>query len=147
MGAERVVVACECRASADGPMLRGVVLQEGRAASGGRAELFAPGSVQWPAEGIGILCEHRGAVETMAFPVRESDGRITVAVPATPAIFQAVKGGKRYLSVEFHALAEERTAAGVREIQSALVPRAALVRSPEYKQAAAEVRSRRKVWV
>ena len=30
------------------PTLRGVMLTEGRAASGGRAEVFAPGSVSWP---------------------------------------------------------------------------------------------------
>ena len=39
------VVPVELREADDGPMLRGVVLQEGRAARGGRAEVFTPLSV------------------------------------------------------------------------------------------------------
>ena len=39
------------------PTLRGVMLQEGRAASGGRAEVFTPGSVEWPSEGV--VVRHR----------------------------------------------------------------------------------------
>ena len=35
-----------------GPTLHGVVLQEGRAAQGGRAEVFAPLSVVWPSNGV-----------------------------------------------------------------------------------------------
>ena len=46
------VVPVELREASDGPMLRGIVLQEGRAAQGGRAEVFAPFSVVWPALGI-----------------------------------------------------------------------------------------------
>ena len=37
------------------PMLYGTILQEGRAASGGRREVFCtPGSVEWPSEGVAI---------------------------------------------------------------------------------------------
>ena len=40
----------------EGRELVGVILQEGRAATGGLAEVFAPnGSVEWPADGIDIL--------------------------------------------------------------------------------------------
>ena len=39
------VVPVEVRESDGGPMLRGTVIQEGRAATGGRAELFSPFSV------------------------------------------------------------------------------------------------------
>ena len=53
-------VAAEVREADDGPMLRGVVLQEGRAAQGGRAEVFSPFSVMWPADGIKLLGAHRG---------------------------------------------------------------------------------------
>ena len=55
------VVPVELREASEGPLLRGVVLQEGRAAQGGRAEVFAPLSVTWPANGIALLAEHRGA--------------------------------------------------------------------------------------
>ena len=128
------------------PELHGVILQEGRAASE-RVELFAPGSVEWPTEGIAILAEHRGSVESRALPIRERDGRLTIKARATDALRAAVAAGKHHLSVEFHALAEKTTAGGIREIRSALVSAAALVSSPEYTQTAAEVRNQhRREW-
>lgn len=145
--ADLLTFGVECRESADGPMLHGVILQEGRAASGGRAEVFAPESVAWPANGIAILTEHRGAVEARAVPTRERNGEIRIATPATSAIRAAVEAGKRYMSVEFHAVRENRTAAGVREIERALVDAAALTREPEYSQTSAEVRRRARVRV
>ena len=57
-----------------GPMLRAVILQEGRAASGGRSELFAPGSSTWSEQGIEIKVGHNGEVETLAHPVRSPEG-------------------------------------------------------------------------
>ncbi len=145
---ERLTFAVECRSSEDGPMLHGVILQEGRAAAGGRAEVFAPGALVWPNDGIGILTEHRGAVEARAVPTREPNGEIRISTPATPMIVRAVdQDGKRHMSVEFHTVRENRTAAGVREIERALVDAAALVRSPEYSQTSAEVRERPEVRV
>ena len=137
--------AVEIRAAADGPHLHGVMVTEGRAASGGRAEVFTPGSVEWPRAGVSILAAHRLAPETRAVPVREPDGRITVRTPATPAIREAVEGGRRYMSVEFHAIRERTTRGGVREVLQAYVPAAALVDSPEYDTTAAEVRARRRI--
>ena len=125
-----------------GRTLHGTLLQEGRAASGGRAEVFAPGSVEWPSTGVGILLGHRERPEVQAMPSRESDGRIVVQAPATPAIREAVEGGRKWMSVEFHALEERLTKGGVREIQRALVPDAALVADPEYDVTSAEVRRR-----
>ncbi len=141
---EHLVVPVETRASADGPRLYGVILQEGRAARGGRAELFAPQSAVWPSDGIGLLLQHHGATETRAVPERAEHGEIRISAPATPAIFRAVQAGKRYLSVEFHAERETRTAGGVREIERALIVAAALTDDPEYHQARAEVRTRRR---
>ena len=132
----------EIRESEDGPKLRGVMIQEGRAASGGRAEVFTPGSVSWPADGVGILLDHRQAPETRAIPQRQSDGRITLATRATDAIREAVAAGKRFMSVEFHSLQERVTRGGVREIMRAIVPSAALVAEPEYDVSSAEVRQR-----
>ena len=131
--------AVEVRSSADGPMLHGVILTEGRAARGGRAELFAPGAVVWPSDGIAIRLEHRGAEAARAVPTREGT-EVRISTPATPDIFRAVRDGRRWMSVEFTSLRETRTAGGVREIESALVDGAALVETPEYQQTRAEVR-------
>ena len=131
------------------PELHGVMLTEGRAASGGRAELFVPGSVSWPTDGVEIAPHHDLPSETRAHPVRQADGRLTLRTRATDALRQAVESGSRYMSVEFHALRERRTQAGVREILSALVVRAALEKTPEYDTTAAEVRSKqgRRWWL
>ena len=134
--------AVEVRAATEGPTLHGVMVTEGRAASGGRREVFAPGAVEWPSEGVGILLAHRQAPEVRAVAAREPDGRITVRAPATPAIREAVEAGRRFMSVEFHALEERTTAGGVREVLRALVPSAALVADPEYDTTVAEVRRR-----
>ena len=130
----------ECRASDSGPKLRGVILTEGRAASGVRAELFAPGAVTWPHDGIGIGIAHLAPPETRAVPVRDGN-EIRVEAPATPAIFAAVEAGARYMSLEFYPLAETRTAAGIREITSAVMTGAVVTNDPEYMQTSAEVRS------
>ena len=130
--------------------LHGCLLQEGRIASQ-RAELFAPGACQWPAEGVDILASHRGQSEARTLPTRTPDGSIVIDAAATPGMVAAVESGKRFLSVEFHALAETRNASNIREIQAALIVAGALTDSPEYKQTSAEVRDRRsrrrRVWL
>ena len=61
MDNETRTVEVECRSSAQGPMLRATIVTEGRAASGGRSELFAPGSLLWPLGSvISLQCRHRG---------------------------------------------------------------------------------------
>ena len=131
------------------PSLRGTMLTEGRAASGGRAEVFAPGSVEWPSEGVAILTEHRGTVEVRGQVVRQRDGKLTLTARATDAIKQAVASGRKWMSVEFRALEERTTAGGVREVLRAFVDAAALVSRPEYDSTSAEVRSKRRmrVWL
>ena len=141
------VVAAEVREADEGPMLRGVMLQEGRAAAGGRSELFAPLSVVWPSDGIALRGEHRGAEIGRAVPTRDADGSLRIETRATPAILTAY-ATRKYFSIEFVSLREVRTAGGVREIQRALVDAAALVSSPEYPNVRAEVRAqRRRVWL
>lgn len=131
------------------PELIGTILTEGRAASGGRAEVFAPGSVQWPGEGVEIAPSHAAGAESRAHPVRERDGRLTIRARATAALRAAVESGAKYMSIEFHALEQRVTAGGVREILRALVVRAALVSDPEYDTTAAELRNKRRprVWL
>jgi hypothetical protein len=134
----------EVRESDGGPMLSGVIIQEGRAAAAGRAELFAPGAIVWPQNGIGILTEHHGRAHAYVTPARDALGNITVSAPAPPAVVEAFEAGKRHMSIEFMPLREVRTAAGIREIQRALVDAATLTANPEYAQARAEVRERRR---
>ena len=122
------------------PTLHAVIVQEGRAASGGRREVFAPQSIEWPSEGVGVMTEHRGAIETRGHVVRDRDGRLTLTARATDKIRSAVKEGKRYMSVEFTPLQERTTKGGVREILRAFVAAAALTSKPEYDTTAAEVR-------
>ena len=121
------------------PTLYGVMLQEGRAASGGRRELFAPLSIEFPSEGVGILTEHLGTIQTRGQVIRQRDGRLTLTARATEAIREAVAKGKKFMSIEFISLKERTTKGGVREILRAFVDKAALVARPEY-DSAAEVR-------
>ena len=149
METREIRVDVEIRETDTGPLLVGTIIQEGRAAGGGRAELFAPGSVLWPADGIEIRTRHHGPAEIRAVPVRQADGSIDVEVKATPAMIEAVKSGRDGLSVEFMALREHRTSAGVREIRRAMVDAAALTDRPEYDQGRAELRQKRRraVWL
>ena len=142
MDNETRTVEVECRSSAQGPMLRATIVTEGRAASGGRSELFAPGSLLWPPDGISIRAVHRGPELAKAIPMRETSGEIRIETRATPDIYAAVNGGKKYASVEFHPIEERTTAGGVRELLRAVVIGAALVDTPEYDTTRAEVRTR-----
>lgn len=130
------------------PSLHGTMIQEGRAASGGRREVFAPGSIEWPSSGVAILTEHRGAVEARAQPIRQRDGRLTLTARATDAIRKAVEAGRKFMSVEFRSIEERTTKGGVREVLRAFVDAAALVSRPEYDTTAAELRTqRRRIWL
>ena len=123
-----------------GKTLYGTLVREGRAARE-RRELFAPGSVYWPSEGVGIALAHHHTPVLSAMPRRESDGRITIEAKATSEIRSAVESGRRFLSIEFFPKRENRTRGGIREILSALVDVVALVPDPEY-STSAEVRQR-----
>ena len=125
--------------------LTGTILPFGRVA-GDRREVFTPGSVTIPDGGIALLAEHRGR-EVMRFVPVERDGelRIDAALPDSALgreVAEEVRSGRRaQLSIEFHALADAMVQT-VREIRSALLTGAALVRSGAYDQATAEVRTR-----
>ena len=141
----------EVRSEREGyePTLRGVMLVEGRAASGGIAELFAPGSVTWPHDGVRVNIEHGNQTETRGQVVRGRDGKLTLTARATDGIRQAVKAGKRFMSVEFRAMEERRVKSGVREVLRAFVDAVALTEAPYYDTTSAEVRSqdRRRLWL
>ena len=142
--------AIELRAAADSPgRITGTVLEMGRVA-GDRRELFTPGSVQWPANGIRLLAEHRGRQVMRITPTVEGAAiRVDAALPDT-AIGREVaaeirSGRKRGLSVEFFP-SDEQVVQGVREVRAALVDAAAVVATPAYDQARVEVRQRRARW-
>ena len=127
-------------------VLSGVILQEGRAATGGRAELFAPGACIWQEQGVELRNRHSSRMGSRILarvkPVREDDGTIRFSVPISDAIRRVCNATGGGLSAEFVPLMEHRTAAGVREIEHALLLGCAFVRAPEYAQAKAEIRQR-----
>ena len=123
--------------------LHGLLLTEGRASSD-RKELFLAGSVSWPSTGIRIRPRHlvdEGSV--LAYPYRDgADGaEIRVNVQPSTELREAVQSGAKSMSVEFRAVEESVTPSGIREIISALLVGAAVVRNPSYKQTAAEIRA------
>ena len=143
MDAEHGVVTgvpLELRESDSGEHLTGTILQEGRSGSV-RRELFTPQSLTWPAEGIPVRTEHLRGEAARGLPTRHSDGSVRIKVRATPEIRAAYQAGKKFLSAEFFALRESRSA-GIREIESALLSGAAMVSDPEYRQAVAEIRTK-----
>lgn len=127
--------------------LTGVLIETGRVASD-RREVFVPGSVKWPNDGVDLLRGHGGEkVLSFAPKVDGSEIRIDEPLPDTiigRKVRAEVKSGSRSsLSVEFHSL-EEEVVSGVREVRSALVEAVALVATGSYQQARAEVRERKR---
>ena len=134
----------ELRAATDSPgRIVGTILQMGRVA-GDRREVFTPGSVEWPSNGIRLLAEHRGRQVMRVQPtVDGSEIRLDSPLPDTALgreVASEIRSGrKRGLSIEFVSTSEA-TVAGVREVRAALVDAAAVVASPAYDQARVEVR-------
>ena len=142
----------ELREAQSGPgRLSGVVLPFGRVA-GDRREVFAPGSVSYPHNGIRLLLEHRGRQFARVTPeMVGNEMRISLDLPDTTEGREAARmvqsGERAALSIEFHAL-QQAIVSGVREIRSAIVDAAALVPSGAYDQARVELRGRRRrVWL
>lgn len=143
----------ELREADDSPgRIVGTILETGRVAVDQR-EVFIPGSVQWPSNGIRLLAEHRGRQVMRVEPVVDgSEIRIDARLPDN-AIGREVateirSGRKRGMSIEFVSTREAQVS-GVREVRSALVDAAAVVASPAYQQARVEVRNRgrRRLWL
>ena len=133
----------EIRESDEGEHLNGIVIQEGRAGTE-RKELFTPQSLTWPAEGIPLRTTHLQGEVGRAIPTRHPGGEVRIRVKATAEIRAAYAAGKKFLSAEFFAIRESRAAGNIREIEHALLSGAAMVVEPEYRQATAEIRSKRR---
>ena len=150
MKSEKLIAEVEIREGREGSRLHAVILTEGRAASGGRREVHAPGSATWPADGIVIRLGHGKPAEIRnVIPARATTGAVQVAARATDAIKRAVSAGAKYASIEFLPLKERTTKGGVREVLRSLVLGAALVSNPEFDTTSAEVRNkrRRRFWL
>ena len=172
MPENRIYAAVELRAGDDGPpRLCGVLMRYGAPGEHGR-EIFAPGSLSFPVNGIRIDLEHasspaRGAVQPpimRAVPFVSDDGaevRIDAPIPDTTAgrdlavLMRSDPPMYSGLSVEFRN-ARDRYAAGRRTIHAALLVGAALTDNPSYTGTAVEVRDgepddwngvRRRIWL
>ena len=122
-------------------------LMEYETRAGDRPEMFAPGSLEWPADGILLNLSHDRKQPVMRFKpeVRGSAVMIDEALPDTArgrdAATMIRNSTLRGLSVEFRASKEEMRG-GVRLIRSAALAAAALVDSPSYPSSGVEVRQR-----
>ncbi len=134
----------ELRAERTSPgRVTGVLIEMGRVA-GDRREVFTPGSVRFPSNGLRLLAEHRGRMVGRFEPITDgSQIRIDYQLPDTELgreVAGEIRSGRKAgLSVEFFPT-EESTVQGVREVRGALIDAAAVVADPAYKQARVEVR-------
>ena len=135
--------------------LVGTLMRYGAPGMHGR-EVFSPGALKWPDNGIRIDLEHasspaRGSVQPpllRTIPVVSDDGaevRIDAPLPDTQAardlatLMRADPPVYSGLSVEFHA-ARQTYRGGRRVIQDALLRGAGLTDNPAYVGTSAEVR-------
>ena len=155
---DEIRCAIECREdeTRSGPgRIVGRILTYGERAID-RPELFEPGALTWPSDGVVLNRQHaRGAPIMRVQPTQVGDElRIDQALPDTVAGRDAAteirSGLMRGLSVSFQA-GRQSFARGVRHIQSATMTAVGLVDSPSY-DAPVEVRARvqgrryRRVW-
>ena len=143
-------LTCEIRYSQDesrqtpGRVTGTLIVYETRA--GDRAELFERDSIHWPELGIVINEMHQRHTPVLrVIPFLDGDElRIDGVLPDTQRGRDAATNIREHvytgLSLEFKA-ERERRRGGVRSIQRAFVPRAALVDSPSYKDSLVEVRA------
>ena len=120
-----------------------------------RAELFEPGSLTWPDDGVVLNRQHERRAPIMRVLPIERNGELLIDQPlidtqsARDAAVEIRSGLMRGLSVSFKAT-RQSFAGGVRRIQSAALTAVGLVDSPSY-DAPVEVRARRegrrRVWL
>ena len=155
-------IRCAIELRADSPdeggsagRLVGTLLTYGERASD-RPEVFVPGSLTWPAEGIVLRRQHVRAAP-IARVVPELRGNaivVDVPLPDTAAGRDAAEeirsGLMRGLSIEFVAHVQ-RFVGGVRQILRGELSGAGLVDNPSYEGAAVSVRhkggARQRVWL
>ena len=128
--------------------LVGTVLTFGEEARD-RREVFEPGSLKWPSEGVILNRQHvRGSPIMRIVPeVRGSQIVVDSPLPDTVAgrdTAQEIRNGLfKGLSVEFRAV-KQTYRAGLRHIQEAILAGVGLVDQPSYAGSLAEVRSKKR---
>ena len=132
--------------------LIGTILTYGERASD-RAEMFEPGALTWPAEGIVLNRQHTRAAPIMRVvpEVRGSAVVVDVALPDTTVgrdtAAEVRSGLFRGLSVEFRTI-KQSYQNGVRRIAEAVLGGVGLVDSASYSGSTVEVRGKRfRVWL
>ena len=133
--------------------ISGTLLQYGERASD-RPEVFEPGALSWPTNGVTLRRQHsRSAPIMRVIPeVRGASVVIDAPLPDTSAGRDAAReirdGLLPGLSIEFRATAQ-RYVAGVRRIGAALLNGAGLVDDPSYAGSRVEVRGKRgrRLWL
>ena len=124
--------------------LVGVLMSYGERAQD-RAEVFEPGSLSWPADGVVLNRQHSRASPILRFAPVESGGKLTVdaEIPDTTAGRDALaeirSGLFRGLSIEFRAV-KQSIVGGIRRISKAILTGAALVDAGSYSDATVEAR-------
>ena len=120
-----------------------------------RPEVFEPGSLHWPADGVLLRAMHKRQDPVARFipEATETEVRVRIELPDTTAGRDAatnVKSGVlKGLSVEFRA-ERERQSGGVRLIERAALVGCGLVDVPAYSSATVEARGRsgrRRLWL
>ena len=126
--------------------LTGTLMKYGERAAD-RAEIFEPGSLSWPSNGV-LLRRQHSREAPIARVIPETRGNEVVLDHPLPdssagrdAALEVRNGTLPALSVEFRATAQ-RYVAGVRRISSALLTGAGLVDDPSYPGSHVEVRNR-----
>ncbi len=120
-----------------------------------RAEVFSPGALRWPDDGIILNEQHNRQAPIMRFTPELSgdEVRIDAALPDTQrgrdAATMIRNGTFTGLSIEFRSQSEGRSA-GVRQIRQAHLSAAALVDSPSHSstvEVQAKPSTRRRPWL
>ena len=112
-----------------------------------RREVFEPGSLSWPSDGVVLRRQHQRSSPILRFTPVEVEGRLTVDVPipdtvaGRDALAEIRSGLFKGLSVEFNSI-RESFVAGVRRIAKATLKGAGLVDSGSYEGATVEARAR-----
>ena len=149
----------EIRFEADAERMRpgklvGVLMPYGQRAAD-RPEVFEPGALHWPADGVLLRSMHKRQDPVARFipEATDTEVRVSIDLPDTTAGRDAAAnvraGVLRGLSVEFNAERERRDK-GLRVIERAELVGAGLVDSGAYAGATVEARSeakRRRVWL
>jgi len=132
--------------------LTGTLMTYGERAAD-RNEVFEPGSLEWPDDGVVLRRQHNRGQPIMRVVPEVRGGAVVVDAPlpdtqagrdAAREVRDGLFGG---LSVEFRA-ALQAHAGGLRRIKRAILTGAGLVDVPSYAGSAVEVRGRRRrLWL